>query len=635
MSKKESKIEVKPAQKSLIGHFKSLNLVIIILIGIFGLFILSFGIYSIYCSHKIFANQSVGGINLAFKSKNDAKVILEKAAESFSTQNIALELQSDQTKKFTISPTEIGLKYDAEATVNQVWENGRNESIARAFWQQLSSVFVKKDHLMEYSVNDQALGEKIAAIALSLDQPEKDFSISYSDGKFTLLTDRQNGNRIDQALIKNTIKSDLAVFNNQTITFSLDSYEPKVSEDKAQKVLAQANQILTGGELKLLDGVNEYKADDDILGSFIASKISESLMELIFNDDRINIFIESIAKSINTEPSSAKLAVKDGKVTIFEASREGKQLDQIQAKSDIKSVLLSRISDGNVLPGVSLKISVKAPEVTDTSIGTLGINELIGTAQTDFKGSPANRTHNITVGAAALNGVLLKPGETFSTLTHLGTIDGSTGYLPELVIKDDRTVPEFGGGLCQVSSTLFRATLNAGMKIAERQNHKYRVSYYEPPVGMDATIYDPAPDFKFVNNYGSYVMIQSKIEKTKITFELYGTKDNRQISISDPIVYDFTSPDPTSYIETDTLAPGQTKLLEKAHQGASAKFDYKVTTVAGEILQEKTFLSKYIPWQERWLIGKGTPVSCVDKQQNNDETGVDCGGTCPNACPAG
>jgi vancomycin resistance protein YoaR len=195
-------------------------------------------------------------------------------------------------------------------------------------------------------------------------------------------------------------------------------------------------------------------------------------------------------------------------------------------------------------------------------------------------------------------------------------------------------VPEFGGGLCQVSSTLFRAAMSAGVKIIERQNHKYRVSYYEPPVGMDATIYDPAPDFKFANNYGTHILIKSKIEKTKITFELYGTKDSRVVEMSEPELYDLVDPGPPVLVESDTLPAGQKKQIEKAHQGASAKFNYKVTK-DGKALQERTFVSKYVPWPEKWLIGKGTITStCSDGQKNGDEGGIDCGGSCPTACPA-
>jgi vancomycin resistance protein YoaR len=280
-------------------------------------------------------------------------------------------------------------------------------------------------------------------------------------------------------------------------------------------------------------------------------------------------------------------------------------------------------------------VEIKKPEVDSGDINNYGVTELIGSATTSFKGSPANRVHNITVGTNLINGVMLKPNEVFSTLGHLGVIDASGGYLEELVIRENSTVAEFGGGLCQVSSTLFRAALNAGTKITERQNHKYRVGYFEPPYGMDATIYDPAPDFKFLNNYKKHILIQSKIEGTNLTFEFYGTKDGRKIEVGAPTIYDFVNPGEPIIAETDTLAAGVKKQIEKAHQGATTSFLYKITSSTGEILQEKNFVSKYVPWPEKWLVGKqpATPApTCSDATQNGDEAGVDCGGSCANVC---
>lgn len=607
---------------------------LIVLGSLLILFFLSFGTYSLLFTHKIYAQQYVGSLDLGLKTKDQAVSLLEQNTATFVAKPIDLSLGSDETKKFTINPSDLALKYDPTGTVEQLWQFGRRDEAKTSFWEQFQSLFVHKNYQILFSFNTDALNEKVAAIASELDEPEKDYSIYYKDGAFALATDRQNGRRIDTDLIKSQILSQFDNFSNQPIIFSINTYEPQVTEAKAKEIQAQANQILAAGDIVIKYEDEEFRADDDMIASFMRSKISEKDMQLAFNDDRIKLFVDSIAKSVDATPANAKISFKDGKMSILESSHDGKTLDSTAAMSDIKSHLLSRISQTEKATEITLNVAVQKSEVRDDNLSAMGINELIGTAMTDFKGSPSNRVHNITVGAAALNGVLLKSGDEFSTLAHLGAIDASTGYLPELVIKEDRTVPEFGGGLCQVSSTLFRAALQSGMKITERQAHKYRVSYYEPPVGMDATIYDPAPDFKFINNYSGYVLVQSKIEKTKITFEFYGTKDGRKVNVSDPVLYDFTDPDPPSYTETDTLAVGQTKLQEKAHQGVSAKFDYRVEASNGDVLQTKTFTSKYVPWQEKWLVGRGTNLSCIDKQQNNDETGVDCGGGCPDACPA-
>ena len=183
----------------------------------------------------------------------------------------------------------------------------------------------------------------------------------------------------------------------------------------------------------------------------------------------------------------------------------------------------------------------------------------------------------------------------------LGQIDASTGYVPELVIKNNQTIPEYGGGLCQVGTTIFRSALKSGLPITARQNHSYRVSFYEP-AGTDAAVYDPWPDVRFLNDTGNYILIQSRIEKNNIYFDFWGKRDGRIASSTAPIIYNITKPEPAKIIETTTLKPGEKKCTERAHNGADAYFDYKVTYPAGNVLT-KRFKSHYVPWQEVCLVG--------------------------------
>ena len=170
------------------------------------------------------------------------------------------------------------------------------------------------------------------------------------------------------------------------------------------------------------------------------------------------------------------------------------------------------------------------------------------------------------------------------------------------MIKGDRTIPEYGGGLCQVATTVFRAAIAAGLPIAERKNHAYRVVYYEP-AGKDATIYLPKPDLKFTNDTGEHILIQSRIEGDELFFDFWGTKDGRVTFQSDSVIYNIKPTGPTIYIETEDLKPDQKNCIESAHAGADAYFDYKVTYPSGEIKEER-FSSHYVPWPAKCLIGK-------------------------------
>lgn len=566
---------------------------------------LAFASYSIYFYNRVYARNIIGEYDFGAKSRIELETELVRLSKDFNSGEIVLRYYPEE-KRFIIRPAEIGLHFDLPATSRKIWESGRGQKIGESILMQLRSIFLPTEHRLVFSYNEDALNSKIKNIAKEIDKPEKDFSFIFNEGEFELLTDRQPGTRINQEKIISTIKSRIAQLQREEIIFVSESYEPEVSEAKAIDRLAEVNRIFRAGDLTVFYEEKEFKYDAEMIGGTLKAKAHNDDLEIIFDEKRLEAFVKSIAAAINVLPQNAKLKVAENAAIVFEASRDGKTVDEEGTIGHIKEALLVRAgsdSRADSLQRVEAVVAVKKPEIGETEINNLGVKELVATASTEFRGSPSNRVHNIQTGAAALNGVLLKPGENFSTLAKLGEISDKTGYLPELVIKESQTVPEFGGGLCQVSTTLFRAALNAGMKILERKNHKYRVGYYEPPVGMDATIYDPSPDFKFENNYTSYILIQSKVEGTKITFDFYGSKDSRSVEIGQPEIWDVVYPGERINIETDTLAPGEEKQLEKPHPGASAKFHYKVAR-GEEILQETDFFSKYVSWPEKWLVGK-------------------------------
>lgn len=245
--------------------------------------------------------------------------------------------------------------------------------------------------------------------------------------------------------------------------------------------------------------------------------------------ENIKTFLQNLAQKTDTGPVNAKLQMADGKVSVFALSSPGVQLDMDKSEQAIAEYL----SQGDFKTTLALPVKKTDPEVSTDSIENLGINTLIGEGVSDFHGSPKNRIFNINTATQRFNGLLIKPGEEFSFVQNLGPVDGEHNYLPELVIKNDKTEPEFGGGICQVSTTAFRAAIYSGLKITMRQNHAYPVNYYNPQ-GMDSTVYIPRPDLRFVNNTPGYILIETRIEGTKLFFDFYGTSDGRSIKVIGP-----------------------------------------------------------------------------------------------------
>lgn len=216
--------------------------------------------------------------------------------------------------------------------------------------------------------------------------------------------------------------------------------------------------------------------------------------------------------------------------------------------------------------------------VEDEELKKLGIKDLIATGESDFSVSSWNRKTNIRIGIASFSGLLLQKGEVFSIGKELGAITAAKGYKSELVIKGNETIPELGGGLCQVSTTTFRGALQAGFEIVERWPHAYAVFHYEP-YGTDSTIYPPLKDFKFKNNTQGAILIQTYLdEEGEIAYVNYlGTKDERQVNILGPYVSHWKYPSTKKYEPNPNLQQAQKMILNAAYNGFSVYWQRDVT----------------------------------------------------------
>ncbi len=320
--------------------------------------------------------------------------------------------------------------------------------------------------------------------------------------------------------------------------------------------------------------------------------------------------LEQLQDIYGTEPKDALFEVKNGKVTAFRVHENGTQLNTKDALGLLETYLQD-LSEKNI--PLTLVVTVRdeelKPKITLSEANNFGILEEIGKGESNYRGSSAERIHNLSFAATKFHGVLIPPGEIFSYNRIVGDISVATGYKTAYVIKNGRTVLGDGGGVCQDSTTLFRAALNSGLPIVERKGHAYRVKYYENDrkPGFDATVYAPSVDFKFKNDTPAHILIQvENNRKTQaLTFTFYGKSDGRRVELSDAKVYDIQPAPEPLYEETPTLPRGTTKQVDWAAGGAKSQFTYKVYSKSGEIMQDKVFYTAYRPWQAVYLVGIG------------------------------
>lgn len=344
----------------------------------------------------------------------------------------------------------------------------------------------------------------------------------------------------------------------------------------------------------------------DLLAKFSPNPITLTPL-FRFREDVFNETMDTLKERINIPVQDALFEFRGGKVTAFRPSKEGREVNIEETQKRFRDAVTELPTATSRLIVIQLPIQAVKPSLTTDRVNAFGIKELIGKGYSEFAHSIPGRIHNVNLAAAKIHGLLIKPGDTFSFNDALGDVSAATGFQSAYVIKEGRTVLGDGGGVCQVSTTLFRAALAAGLPIIERRAHAYRVAYYEQggyKAGLDATVFAPSVDLKIKNDTPGYILIQAKTDTKNMTlsFELYGTNDGRKAEILNHVVGGITPPPPDLYQDDPTLPVGVAKQVDFAAWGAKASFQYKVTR-GGEVLQDTTFLSNFRPWQAVYLRG--------------------------------
>lgn len=336
-------------------------------------------------------------------------------------------------------------------------------------------------------------------------------------------------------------------------------------------------------ESALLEWLNKLNEDNKVEATNAVLELEDITPDLIEEvlENNEGIIDGDEVKEIEDEPE------RKYRVTEFVSPKKGREIDIENSLDIVNSIFLLEEFPEKIL------LSQNIIEATTEGIADnpLQITELVALGVSNFAGSPWKRVHNIQTGANKINGLLLAPGEEWKTIAPLRPFNAAGGYLPELVIKGDKTIPEYGGGLCQVATTIFRAAIDGGLPVTQRRPHGYNVSYYSP-IGTDATIYDPYPDFRFINDTGNYLLVQAYIVGVNIYIELWGVRDGRIVEQTEAINYNWTGSGAAKYVDNPELAPGVVNRVESAHAGVTGEFWRRVIYPNNKVYFEK-WISRY------------------------------------------
>ncbi len=406
----------------------------------------------------------------------------------------------------------------------------------------------------------------------------------------------QDGFELDKKSLQSMVE-DYLIFGTIQNQLPTKEVPPKITTDHVQKAkeALEASQkesikLSFEGNIWLLDTKGLLTLLDLTKGS-----------DLLLDERTTKAYIQKIAAQLDQDVQEGQFEFNPDtkRVTVFKPSLEGRKLNQ-----DLTFKLLSDAFLGKVSKNINLPVTIIKPKIETADVNNLGIKELIGRGISNFAGSIANRIYNVNLTASKINGVLIPPGEIFSFNQTVGDITAATGFKQAYVIKEGRTVLDDGGGVCQDSTTLFRAVLNAGLPVIKRTAHAYRVGYYEQgfPPGLDATVFYPSVDFQFKNDTPSHILIQAYTSGLTLYVDLYGTSDGRIASVSKSIITDQAPPPPDLRQDDPTLPKGTVKQVDFSAWGANVTFKRTVTRNS-EVIAKETWRSSYKPWQAIYLVG--------------------------------
>lgn len=583
---------------------------------------------------KIYPNIYVAGIEISGLTEKQAEKLISQKIDNFEQQGLEISLDNHffvwhnfvySAELDLVSQT---LVFDIEKSVEEAYLIGRDGNFKDILTK--INLLVSKKYLdLSFLINQEDLFKVLEENFIKVENFSREANLIIVENldsntiSFEISSEKF-GQNIDFVKFLTDLNNRVKTLRNDKIELNLKEREPIIKKDNSLGLNLVAEELLNLAPFNL-NYINEDKVFEVSkldFAKWLALKpkyFNNKFVEVIIGleADKVYQFLdEKVKMQVEREPLVPDFKFNNDKVIIFNPGKDGLKINY-----ESTFLFIEESFNSGDMTDLSLVIEIDPVDKVE-NFNDMGIKEVIGIGFSNFVGSSANRRHNIKVGSDKLNGLIIKPGEEFSLVKALGDTNKEAGYLPELVIKGNKTIPEYGGGLCQVATTLFRTALNSGLPITERRNHSYRVSYYEP-AGTDAAIYSPHPDLKFINDTQNNILIQARFEDLNdMYFDFWGTSDGRIVTSTYPVIYNIVRPGPTQIIETTELAPGKRKCTERAHSGAETYFDYTVIYNPGlenENKVENRFYSKYVPWREVCLVGVEAKIEEVEAEEAETE----------------
>ena len=587
------------------GAFAVLSLAFLLVILLLGS-VLGF---EFYYADRVYPGVSIWGVDVGGLRPSDAAPALEEGVvlDSLLVAFDGAGLQ--RPARFT----DLGLRLDAQATLEQAYQFGRGLSHVRDFLTHLE-LLVESQDLAPVFVYDEGVARTyLETLAEEIGVPATEASLRF-DGVTPVVTASNPGRRLDVTATLSTLSPAVRSMAPANVALVVEELPPTITN--ADTALAQAEAMLASPLTLILaqpreDDPGPWVIPPEQLAAMLTAVEDASAeggtLRTIVDEGALRGYLQWLAPYLVVEPVDARFHFNDRTAQLepISSSQDGRALD-IEATI---ATTVQELEAGNHY--VPLALQAIIPRYPDTAHAEeIGIVELVAEGDSYFIGSPSGRDHNIRLAATKYDGIVVPPGDTFSFNYFLGEVSAEEGYDESYVSTAEVLAIEVGGGICQVSTTVFRAAFWGGYPITERWPHTNRIGYYElrkAGVGMDATVYSPYVDLKFVNDREYPLLIETEVEEAdhRLIFRFYSTGDGREVEKDGPDVTNETKPGPPIYQLDEEMEAGTVKTWQSAVDGVTAVVYRKVTDAEGDLLYQDSFVSRYDARRAAYYYGPG------------------------------
>lgn len=588
---------------------------------IFGLMAVVIG-YDINYAGVILPGVSVAGIDLSGQTPDQAAGLLAERIAYPQTGRIVFQ---DGQQVWIARPADLGLTFDAQTTARAAYLLGRQGNPLSRSLAQFEAWYSGRD-LAPLLIYDERVAQRyLEAIAAQIDLPVVEASLQI-DGVNVVATPGQIGRRLERQTTLAPLEEHLRSLSDSLLPLVVIETPPDILD--ASQQAETARQILSAPlVLNLPDAQpgdpGPWTVPPEKLAAMLtierAALPEGARYQIGLNAEGLRSFLEELAPSLRRFPSDARFIFND----------ETRQLDLLQPAvigralnvDGTLQAVNEKLSQGE--HNIALALDYTQPAVpSEATAQQLGVVELVAEQTSYFYGSSAARIQNIQTAAARFHGVLVPPGAVFSMAEVLGDVSLDNGYAEALIIYGNRTIQGVGGGVCQVSTTLFRTVFFAGFPVVERHPHAYRVGYYELNAanqvnsrlaGLDATVFVPVVDFKFKNDTDHWLLMETYTNPAArtLTWKFYSTPDGRSVDWDTTGLRNVVDPPDPVYQENPRLGQGEVRQVDWAVEGADVTVSRTVYR-GGQVFFEDSFSTHYLPWAAVYEYGPGTEIDGVD-----------------------